>query len=61
MNQAAEWLPIDINLWERDDWYISRLGNKCYWLVAPNGAEFGSFFSFEDANDAVKDMQRDCS
>jgi hypothetical protein len=53
----AQWEPIDVNLWEREGWYISRLGSQCYWLSIPNATEFGPFSFFEDAKDAVEDMQ----
>jgi hypothetical protein len=57
MERSAEWLPIDVNLWEREGWYISRLGSRCYWLSVPNGMEFGPFSFFEDVSGAVEDMQ----
>lgn len=51
------WTPIDINLWNQGDWYISRNGESCFWISAPDGKEFGPFASFQDADSAVESMQ----
>jgi hypothetical protein len=52
------WLPIDVNLWEHDGWFIAKAVER-YWLSLPNAAECGPFLLLEDAKQAVEEMTKE--